>query len=267
MASVQRMLAAKHSAARTDAQKKNRWFLAVWLKTDLVWKAFYFHCEGKIEAKQSKASSGFALGHRAMRCGSKRAAEKWFLCFLANCCCAVCKQKSGGASLNSKLKHFLDNFEGYCCVVTLTLMSFVVFIQVVFRFIIKSSLPWSEEMSRYLLVWTAYLGGAYGARRGAHIGVEAFTMLLPKKAQKVINIFIIIVSIILCAVIFKYGLGIVQTQLSGGQLSPAMRIPMGYMYAAIPIGMIFFIIRFVQELIFQLKHFKDEGGIPKEALD
>lgn len=157
--------------------------------------------------------------------------------------------------MNNKLKDFLDNFEGYCCIITLAAMSLVVFIQVVFRFVVKASLPWSEELSRYLLVWTAFLGGAYGVRTGAHIGVEAFALLLPKKVQKVLAIFIMLASIVLCAVIAKYGFAIVQTQLSKGQLSPAMRIPMGYMYAAIPIGMIFFIIRFVQEILVAVKNF------------
>lgn len=156
------------------------------------------------------------------------------------------------------LKKFLNNFEGYCCIATLSLMSVVVFIQVVFRFVIKSSLPWSEELSRYLLVWTAFLGGAYGVRQGAHIGVEAFMLLLPKKAQKAMNIFVMVASIVLCAVIFKYGMTIVNTQLSKGQLSPAMRIPMGYMYAAIPIGMVLFIIRFVQEIIDAIKNFNND---------
>ena len=156
-------------------------------------------------------------------------------------------------------KKFLDNFEGYCCIFTLAAMSIIVFIQVVFRFVIKSSLPWSEEASRYLLVWTAFLGGAYGVRQGAHIGIEAFSLLLPKKAQKVLNIIVMVASIVLCAVIFKFGLDIVQTQLSKGQLSPAMRIPMGYMYAAIPIGMVLFIIRYIQNIYDVLKNFnKDE---------
>ncbi len=66
-------------------------------------------------------------------------------------------------------------------------------------------------------------------------------------------------------VICKYGFEIVSTQLAKGQLSPAMRIPMGYMYAAIPVGMIFFIIRYIQDIIEAIKNFnKDEK---KEAAE
>ena len=81
---------------------------------------------------------------------------------------------------------------------------------------------------------------------------------MPKKVQKVLAILVMIASIVLCAVICKYGFSIVQTQLAKKQLSPAMRIPMGYMYAAIPIGMILFIIRYIQDIIEAVKNFNKD---------
>lgn len=150
-------------------------------------------------------------------------------------------------------KKLIDNFEGYCCVFTLSAMSIIIFVQVIFRYLLKASLPWSEELSRYLLVWTTFFGGAYGVRLGAHIGVEAFMMLLPKKVKRVLNVLILIVSIALCAIIFIFSIQIVQTQLRKGQLSPAMRIQMGYVYLAIPFGMGLFIIRYVQNLIIEVR--------------
>ena len=49
------------------------------------------------------------------------------------------------------LKKLAMNFEAYLCAIAIAVMSVVVFVQVVFRFIVKSSLPWSEELSRCLL--------------------------------------------------------------------------------------------------------------------
>jgi len=169
--------------------------------------------------------------------------------------------------LNDNLKKFLNNFEGYICIGTLAVMSVVIFWQVVCRYVLKSSLPWSEELSRYLLVWTAFMGGAYGVRLGAHIGVEAFAMLLPKKAQKVLNIFVMIATAILCVLIFRYGVAIVQTQLEKNQLSPAMRIPMGYMYLAIPVGMVFFIVRYIQNIIEAVRDFNKKDDAQKEGIE
>lgn len=150
-------------------------------------------------------------------------------------------------------KKIIGNFEGYFCVFSLSAMSIIIFVQVVFRYVLKSSLPWSEEISRYLLVWTTFFGGAYGVRTAAHIGVEAVIILLPKKAREILNIFVILASIFLCVLIFKYGLDIVRNQLRRGQTSPALRLPMGYVYAAIPTGMALFIMRYLQALYVGVK--------------
>jgi C4-dicarboxylate transporter DctQ subunit len=97
-------------------------------------------------------------------------------------------------------------------------------------------------------VWTTFFGGAYGVRKAAHIGVEAITMLLPRVVKQILQLVITACCLVLCAIIFKYGLDIVKNQLARGQLSPALRIPMGYMYLAIPAGMAMFIIRYIQSL-------------------
>ena len=156
-----------------------------------------------------------------------------------------------------KAKKFLDNFEGYCCVVFLAMMSIVVFVQVVFRWI-GASLPWTEEVSRYLLVWTTFMGGAYGVKTHAHIGVEAFTLLLPKKIKKVLAILVMICGIILCCVIFYFGVRLVRLNFSIMQLTPAMRMPIAYMYLAIPIGMTCFILRYIINIYGAIKDFNKD---------
>ena len=161
------------------------------------------------------------------------------------------------------VKKFADNFEGYCCAAMLAVMTVVVFLQVVFRFVIKSSLPWSEELSRYLQVYITFFGTAYGIRTGAHLGIEAFTLLMPKKLRKVVAILAQVVSLCVCALILKFGADIVSKQMVSHQVSPAMRIPMWSVYIAIPIGMAFCILRYIVEIIHSVKTFNLEE---KEAV-
>ena len=147
------------------------------------------------------------------------------------------------------VKKIADNFEGYCCAVMLAVMSVVVFLQVIFRFVIKASLPWSEELSRYLLVYFTYFGCAYGIKTGAHLGVEAFVLILPKTVRKAINVLVQIGGLVVCVLILKFGADIVFSQMQSGQLSPAMRLPMWTIYSAIPIGMAFCVIRYAVEIV------------------
>jgi len=157
------------------------------------------------------------------------------------------------------LKKFISNFEAYLCVAMLIIMSIVVFVQVIFRFVLKSSLPWSEELCRYLLVYVSFLGGAYGVKTGAHLGVEAVTLMMPKKMRKVVEIIVLLLGMALCGILLKLGIDIVAKQFQRMQYSPAMRIPMAYAYMAIPIGMVFFIIRYILKLVELIKNFKKEG--------
>jgi len=154
-------------------------------------------------------------------------------------------------------KKLLNNFEGYVAAILLAVMCVVVFLQVVFRFIIKSSLPWSEELSRYLTVYITFFGAAYGIQKGAHLGIEAVTLLLPVKVRRLLNIFVQAGSLAVCALIAKYGIDIVISQMGTGQVSPAMRVPMWMIYMAVPVGMIFCVIRYVIEIVHSVRTFSD----------
>ena len=86
-------------------------------------------------------------------------------------------------------------------------------------------------------VYITFFGTAYGIQTGAHLGIEAFTHLLPKGGRKVLAILVQIVSMLVCTLILKLGVDIVMSQMASGQVSPAMRIPMWVIYGAIPMGM------------------------------
>ena len=146
-------------------------------------------------------------------------------------------------------KKILSNFEGYCCALMLAVMCVVVFLQVVFRFVLHGSLPWSEELSRYLQVYITFWGTAYGIKTGAHLGIEAFTHLLPQKGRDILAILVDIVGMGVCALLIYLGASIVSSQMASGQVSPSMRIPMYFIYGAIPTGMALCVIRYIIEIV------------------
>jgi C4-dicarboxylate transporter DctQ subunit len=161
-------------------------------------------------------------------------------------------------------KKIAANFEGYLCGALVAVMSVVVFMQVVFRFVIKGSLPWSEELSRYLQVYITFFGTAYGIKMGAHLGIEAFTHILPKNGRKALNILVDIASMFVCVLIMKYSADVVASQMQTGQLSPAMRLPMWSIYIAIPVGMGFCVIRYGVLFVNSIRTFnkgKAEGAL------
>ena len=79
---------------------------------------------------------------------------------------------------------FLNEHLEACFIVPLMfLMSIIIFVQVVMRYVFHSSLTWSEEMARYLFVWLVYFSVAYTAKKEAHIRIDAAINIYPKKAR------------------------------------------------------------------------------------
>ena len=124
------------------------------------------------------------------------------------------------------VKKFLNNFEEILVVPLVAIMSATIILQVIFRYVFKSSLSWSEELARYVVVWVIFIGSSIGVKRGSHVGVEALVLVLPKKAQAIIKYLAIVISIVFCVIVIYASTGIIQKQIVGHQVSPAMRIPM-----------------------------------------
>jgi len=55
----------------------------------------------------------------------------------------------------------------------------IVAVQVICRYILKVSLPWSEEFSRYLFIWGTFLGAAVAFARDSHIRIDSLSRRLP----------------------------------------------------------------------------------------
>jgi len=63
-------------------------------------------------------------------------------------------------------------------IISITAMLFIIFLQVIFRYVLHNSLTFSEELARYLFVWTVFMGSAVVARDNGHIVVGALVQKL-----------------------------------------------------------------------------------------
>lgn len=120
--------------------------------------------------------------------------------------------------------------------VFLAVMSLAIVFQVISRFLFQFPIPWSEELTRYLMVFCVFLGAGVAVRHGGLIGIEYVQQLLAKNGRRIISIFVylsIIFFLFFVALISKNMLLTVKNQ-----ASPAMQISMIIPYSAIPIGAI-----------------------------
>lgn len=73
--------------------------------------------------------------------------------------------------------------------VCLGVLTLLIFVQVVCRYIFHNSLSWSEEIARYLEVWIVFLCGAYALGRGQHVAMDLVITHVPAKVTEVFSKF------------------------------------------------------------------------------
>lgn len=129
----------------------------------------------------------------------------------------------------------LMDWVGYILLVIFSIiMVLATFLQVIFRYFLNQPLFWSEELSRYCFVWIVFVGAAIALKQGAHIGVDYFVKHLPFRFKTFLALLINCgITVFLILVIFQ---SILVVNVNMAQHSPAMRIPMGIVYLAIPVG-------------------------------
>ena len=110
------------------------------------------------------------------------------------------------------------------------------FAQVLFRFVFASPLSWSEELVRYVFIWSVFLTAAIGFNLNSHISIDFLTTWYPPRLQRMVALVSWGCVILGVVVVFVLGMQLIQSPSVWLQKSPAMEISMTLPYAAIPVG-------------------------------
>ena len=139
------------------------------------------------------------------------------------------------------LKALDDYLEEIVLLILLVLMTCIMGIQIVSRYVFQNSLTWSEELVRYMFVWSAFLG-----IHGLSIKVDQFRNLFPIPLQKALMYIDKIIIFVLFLVMFIYSCLVVKASYLSGQTSPAMQIPMWIVQLSVCVSSLLSMIRSIQ---------------------
>lgn len=123
---------------------------------------------------------------------------------------------------------------GWILAALMLVMTVLISWQVFARYVMGSSLTFSEEVSRFSMVWMTMLGAAYAYRYGSLIAVDLLVSLSGPRVSRVFHLFIAAASCTFAFVLLKYGLEL--TQRVATQTAPSTRVSMAWLYGAIPTG-------------------------------
>ncbi len=129
----------------------------------------------------------------------------------------------------------------------LVMASFLILIAEVFlRYVVGSSMEWTDEISRLLLVWMTFTGIGLVILERKEIFAQVFTQKLSPQAKKIwsrlIDLLVLVFNIFL--IIF----GVQMTHFSWDIKTESLELPFSYFYVSIPLGAILAVYYLIRRL-------------------
>lgn len=153
------------------------------------------------------------------------------------------ERPKGGDVVNTFF-NILKKLEKYSLMILMIAFTIISFLQVVFRLVLQQPLAWSEEASRYLFVWSTFLGAVVVLTKDEHFKIDFIIELFPKSFKKLFIYFTYLCIVAFTIVLIKYGVELQQA--ASNQLSPALRLNMSWVYVIIPISGVLMLVHLVE---------------------
>ena len=133
----------------------------------------------------------------------------------------------------------------------LAVMTLAVFLQVALRYLFAYAPSGIDEVPRYLFVWLVMIGAAAAMHRGEHTALDYFRDRLPRRARAAVEALTWGAGLLLFVSLIRSSLVLVpNAQL---QESAGLGLPLGYVYAAVPVGSVLILLPMAWYLVRALR--------------
>lgn len=148
-----------------------------------------------------------------------------------------------------KLRDGFDKVQTALTVLFLIIMACSSMLQVLNRNIFKLPLSWTEEVSRYSMIWMTMIGTGISVRRGMQMSLDIWGKRLRGTPRVVMDIFSCLATMAFCGTVMVCITKLIRTQYASGQVSPALHIPMYIMTFSVFVGMLFLCLVEIEQIV------------------
>lgn len=163
------------------------------------------------------------------------------------------------------LKTFLNNIELYLGTICFIIITIMLTLQVISRYILRSSFTWMEEFATIMFVWMIYFGVSAAVTKRKHLRIDFILDMVPFKVKKAMLIISNIVFAVFNVYISTIMVDIIN--LMGNSKTTMLHWPQWLVYAIIPVSLILSVVRLVQDSIRLYKEDESNLGISKPSMD
>jgi TRAP-type C4-dicarboxylate transport system permease small subunit len=122
----------------------------------------------------------------------------------------------------------------YLIIAIVAALAVILISAVFYRYALNNAIAWSEEGSKYLMVWLTFLGAPIALRHAAHINIDLLIKLFPPRGRQ--GFYLVIHLIIIATMGILFWKGAEFAQMGARQVASSFNFSMVWMYVAVPIG-------------------------------
>ncbi len=163
------------------------------------------------------------------------------------------------------LSEVINKFISTLCLVFMSGMTFVVLLGVFFRYVLRMPLSWTEELSRYMMIWAASLAVSMGIKEKGHVGLTVlYDAAKSKGARVALETVVFLSTLVFLLIMVYYSLQMVVE--AKWQISQGLGISMVLPTLAIPVSMIIALVQLVLRYVLDINS-SEESRFEKEIID
>lgn len=142
--------------------------------------------------------------------------------------------------LYSRVNDFIWRIIEEATLVFFSIMLLLTIAQILFRYVLNISVPWTEEAARWLFVWQIFLGSSLMLKEHGHLKITMVRDMLPNTVQKVVDLIMSLLGLIFIIGIFFGSLQMIGSvqNVTAGSFSLSVK----YMYLVMPISMVLMVL-------------------------
>jgi TRAP-type C4-dicarboxylate transport system permease small subunit len=132
------------------------------------------------------------------------------------------------------LSHY--RIEDWVALALFWMLALVIFYQFFTRYALNDSASWTEEIARYFLIATAFVGAAINVRKNNHVQVDFFYRLLPPQVNRAMSTLVDVLRILFLG--YCVWLTYLLMGKIGGQRMAIIDLPIGIVYGFVAAGFV-----------------------------
>ena len=148
---------------------------------------------------------------------------------------------------------FLANLDVIVASVILAILIILTFAGVIWRYVFHAPFTWLEEVQTSCMVWITFAAAGAAFRSGNHVAIEMIVDLMPEKVQKVMEIMIAVIVVVILGFLFVQTIPYLKLFLESGRSTSMLHIPYIVVYGISLFSYVDMVISFIYSILHGVK--------------